>query len=92
MAPLLACGLETPAVPKPLERPFTAPTFWPARVEGTGTVPLEIWAIAAVAVRLIEIRDKASNLMGISSGWKFGSLLFGCMFDRLSAYASPLSR
>src|SRR4051812_32133625 len=51
-APLLACGLETPAVPKPLERPFTAPTFWPANVDGTGTVPLETWAIAVVAVRL----------------------------------------
>ena len=39
---------------------------------------METWAIAAVAVRLMEMRDKASNLMGISLGWKFGPLLFGC--------------
>jgi hypothetical protein len=83
---LVDCGAEMPAVPNPLERPFTAPTFWPARVAGTGTVPLETWAIAAVAVRLSDKRDKASNLMGISFRWKFVSLLFGCAFPRPSAH------
>jgi hypothetical protein len=47
-------------------------------VDGTGTVPLEIWAMAAVAVRLMAMTDKVSNLMGISFGWKFLSLLLGC--------------
>jgi hypothetical protein len=78
-----------PAVPKPLERPFTAPTFCPAKVGGTGIVLLETWAIAVVAVRLIEMTDKASNLMGISSGWKFVSLLFGCAFRPPASIRQP---
>ena len=72
---LVDCGLVMPAVAKPLERPFTAPTFWPAKVGGTDAVPLNIWAVAAVAVKLIETSDRASNLMGISFRWKFVFLL-----------------
>ena len=85
---LVDCGLDTPAVAKPLERPLTVPTFWPAKVGGTGTVPLETCAIAAVAVKLIEIRDKVSNFIGISFDWKFVSLLFGCAFDQQSVYSA----
>jgi len=79
---LVDCGPDTPAVAKPLERPFTAPTFWPAKVDGTDGVPLDTWAVAAVAVKLIKTSDRASNLMGISFRWKFVSLLFGCAPDR----------
>jgi len=39
---LVDCGPDMPAVAKPLERPLTAPTFWPAKVDGTDGVPLDI--------------------------------------------------
>lgn len=89
---LVAGGVGMPAVAKPLERPLTAPTFWPAKVGGTDGVPLNIWAVAAVAVKPIETSDRASNLMGISFRWKSISLLFGCAPDQSQAYTCPLSR
>lgn len=62
-------GVEMPAVGKPLERPmeaFTEPTFWPARVGGSGTVPFDTWAAAELAANPNEKSDKASSLMGMS--------------------------
>ena len=62
-------GVETPAVGKPLERPmaaFTEPTFWPAKVDGTGIVPFDIWPDAEVAANPSEISDKASSLIAVS--------------------------
>jgi len=87
---LVDWGPDTPAVAKPLERPFTAPTFWPAKVDGTEAVLLDIWAVAAVAVKPIKTSDRASNLMGISFCWKFISLLSGCAPDRPLGYTCPL--